>query len=178
MCHQLAFRSYFLFGEQLIYPRSTVHSFSGLTYQQATGLDENDLWNAREYRGDAQVGYKIALCQRDLAIYLGILSFGLFYAGIGRRIKAIPWYVWVSVGLIPIGLDGLSQIFSQPPINLIPYRESTPLLRTITGFLFGFFTAWFGYPVAEESMCETRQYMERKQRRATKQAESRLKASE
>jgi hypothetical protein len=45
---------------------------------------------------------------------------------------------------------------------LIPYRESTPLLRTITGFLFGFLTAWFGYPYVEESMSENRKYLESK----------------
>ena len=36
------------------------------------------------------------------------------------------------------------------------YRESTPLLRTLTGALFGFSTAWFGFPLIEESMAETR----------------------
>jgi hypothetical protein len=36
------------------------------------------------------------------------------------------------------------------------------LLRTVTGFLFGFGTAWFGYPVAGEGMRETRDYMEGK----------------
>lgn len=176
MCHQLAFRSFFIFGEQLVYPRSTVHDFHGLNYGQATGLGEDDLWSARQFLGNPQVGYKIALCERDVAIYLGILIFGLFYAVIGRRLKAIPWYVWILVGLIPIGLDGFSQLLSQPPINLLPYRESTPLLRIITGFLFGFTTAWFGYPMAEEAMRDTQQYMGKKQRRAMDQVERKLKA--
>jgi uncharacterized membrane protein len=170
MCHQLSFRSWFLFGEQTSYPRSAARQGGDLTFQQATGLAEDDLWAAREYRGDDQVGFKIALCERDIAIYLGILLFGLSYAASGRKLKAIPWYVWILIGLVPIGLDGLSQLFSQPPLNLLPYRESTPLLRTITGFLFGFVTAWFGYPVAEEAMRDTRQYMETKQHKASQQA--------
>ena len=170
MCHQLSFRSWFLFGEQPSYSRSAASDGSKLTFTQATGLAEDDLWAAREYRGDAQVGFKIALCERDVAIYLGILLFGLSYAGSGRKLKAVPWYLWVLIGLVPIGLDGLSQLLSQPPLNLLPYRESTPLLRSITGFLFGFTTAWFGYPVAEEAMRDTRQYMETKQSKASEQA--------
>jgi uncharacterized membrane protein len=84
MCHQLSFRSFFLFGEQFVYPRSTVE-FSGLSYGQATGLAEDDLWGARSFVGDAQVGYKVALCERDVAIYLGFIIFGLLFAVILRN---------------------------------------------------------------------------------------------
>ena len=51
------------------------------------------------------------------------------------------------------------QLLSQPPLGLFPYRESTPFLRVLTGFLFGFSTAWFGYPLVEQTMAETRQIM-------------------
>ena len=60
---------------------------------------------------------------------------------------------------MPIGLDGLSQLFSQPPFNFWAFRESTPYVRVLTGALFGFATAWFGYPLVEETMAETRQIM-------------------
>jgi hypothetical protein len=53
-------------------------------------------------------------------------------------------------------------MISQPPLNLLPYRESTPFLRSLTGFLFGFMTAWFGYPYVEESMADNRKYLEGK----------------
>jgi hypothetical protein len=56
-------------------------------------------------------------------------------------------------------------MFSQPPINLLAFRESTPILRVITGGLFGFFTAWFGYPMVEETMTETRRIMSVKRQR-------------
>jgi uncharacterized membrane protein len=174
MCHQLSFRSWFLFGEQSIYPRSAASDGKELTFTEATGLAETDLWAARNYRGDVHLGFKVALCERDVAIYLGILLFGLAYAMVGRKLKAMPWYWWILIGLVPIGFDGFSQLLSQPPLNLLPYRESTPLLRTITGFLFGFTTAWFGYPVAEEAMRDSRQYMETKQRKASQQAKRKM----
>jgi hypothetical protein len=47
-------------------------------------------------------------------------------------------------------------------MNFLPYRESSPFLRSLTGFLFGFSTAWFGYPMVEASMAESRKIMQRK----------------
>jgi hypothetical protein len=73
---------------------------------------------------------------------------------------------WVLIGFGPIGLDGFSQLFSQMDwpwlASLIPYRESTPFLRVLTGALFGFTTAWFSFPFMEESMAETRQFFIKK----------------
>lgn len=163
VCHQMAFRSFFIFGEQYSYPRAVAGVNIGLTYNQATGLSEESTAEAqlaaREFIGNESVGYKIALCQRDVSIYAAILLFGILYAITGRRIPAIPWYIWVLVGLIPIGLDGTTQLLSQPPFSFYTLRESTPLLRVITGGLFGLTTAWFGYPMVEQTMAETRQIM-------------------
>jgi len=170
VCHQLAYRSFFLFGEQSVYPRAAAGVDGVLTYNQATGLGEgssvDEIFTARRYTGDEQVGYKVALCERDVAIYGGILIFGLVYAATGRRWPSLPWYLWILIGMAPIALDGFSQLLSQPPINLWAFRESTPALRTLTGFLFGFSTAWFGYPMVEETMADTREVMGAKRRRA------------
>lgn len=158
-CHQLAFRSWFIFGEQSVYPRAAAGIEGLRTYEQATGFHSEDLVSARSFIGDPATGYKIALCQRDMAIYGSILLFGLIFVVTGRGIRGLPWYLWIILALVPIGLDGVGQLISQPPFNLIPYRESTPFLRTLTGFLFGFTTAWFAYPMVEESMAETRRIM-------------------
>ena len=159
VCHQFAFRSWFMFGEQTYYPRAEANISNVESYQMATGLPGGDLWAARGYVGDPKIGYKVALCERDVAIYVGILLFGLIFGLTKRRLFGIPWYFWLILGILPIGLDGFSQLLSQPPLNLIPYRESTPFLRVATGFLFGFMTAWFGYPIAEESMRDSQEYL-------------------
>jgi uncharacterized membrane protein len=74
--------------------------------------------------------------------------------------------LWILIGMAPIGLDGFSQLFSQMEwswlASILPYRESTPFLRVLTGGLFGFSTAWFAYPYMEESMSETRQFLIKK----------------
>jgi len=168
VCHQLAYRSFFLFGEQLFYPRQMAGLTGLKSYSQATGLPEinsaDAIVLARQFVGNDRVGYKVALCQRDVAIYLGILVFGFLFS-LNRNLRSLPWYIWILLGLVPIGLDGVSQIISQPPFSLIPFRESTPYLRVLTGFAFGFFTAWFGFPSVEESMADTRKILYKKKMR-------------
>jgi len=162
LCHQLAFRSFFLFGEQSFYPRSLAGVEGFVTYGEATGLNENDLIAARQFLGNETLGYKMALCQRDIAIYSAILLFGLVFAITGKKIKPLPWYLWLIIGLGPIGLDGFSQLLSQTGLGVfdwLPLRESTPFLRALTGGLFGLATAWFGFPYVEESVQENRREM-------------------
>jgi len=159
LCHQLSYRSWFLFGEQAAYPRELAGVDGLSTYSEATGLDPYDLESAISFIGNDVVGYKTAFCQRDIAIYTGILLFGLVYSLTRRRIPGLPLAAWFIIGILPIGLDGVSQILSQLPWDIIPVRESTPLLRTITGALFGISTAWFGYPIMEEAMADTRKIL-------------------
>lgn len=163
LCHQLAFRSFFMFGEQAYYPRQLAGISDVMTYGQATGLNENDINAARAFLGNETMGYKMALCQRDIAIYGAMLIFGLIFSLSGNKIKPLPWYLWILIGLGPIGLDGFSQLLSQTGwviFNWIPLRESTPLFRVVTGAAFGLTTAWFGYPFLEESILENRREME------------------
>jgi uncharacterized membrane protein len=165
LCHQLAYRSWFLFGEQAFYPRELAAVPGVLTYEQVTGLNAQDVYAGRDFLGNAQVGYKVAVCERDVAIYIAMLGFGLVYWITGKRIRSLPWYLWVAVGLIPIGIDGFSQLpsFIAGLPAWLPIRESTPFLRTVTGGLFGIMTAWYLFPLIEESMRETRRMMTRKQ---------------
>lgn len=162
LCHQYGYRSWYLFGEQPFYPREAAGLEGFTTFDEATGLNSNDIIASREFVGNETLGYKVAYCQRDIAIYGSILVFGLMFALLKRKLPPLPWYLWVFIGMAPAGLDGLSQLLSQPPFNFWAYRESTPLLRTVTGFLFGFTTAWFGYPLFEETMEEARQLLTNK----------------
>jgi uncharacterized membrane protein len=172
LCHQFGFRSFFLFGEQPYYPLAEAGIPGIRTFEEITGF--TDLHNpaafsrfqAREFTGNETVGYKMALCERDMAIYGAILLFGILYAVSGRRLKPLHWMLWILIGMVPIALDGFSQLFSQIEWtwlqSLLPYRESTPFLRVLTGALFGFATAWFAYPHLEESMADTRQFFIKK----------------
>jgi len=159
LCHQLTYRSWFLFGEQAYYPRSLAHIPGVMTYEDISGKSGDDILDARSFIGNDVVGYKVALCERDIAIYGSLLMFGLFFAVTGNRIKPVHWYLWAILGVIPIALDGLTQL-SSLLLQIFPawflQRESTPFLRTLTGGLFGLFTAWYLFPVIGETMRDTR----------------------
>ena len=172
LCHQFGFRSFFLFGEQAYYPLKEAGIDGVMTFEQATGITDVDnpvspsRLQARQLTGNETLGYKMALCERDMAIYGGILLFGIVYSLTNRRIKPLHWILWILIGMVPIGFDGFSQLFSQMEwswlASILPYRESTPFLRVLTGGLFGLATAWFAYPYMEESMSETRQFFIKK----------------
>jgi uncharacterized membrane protein len=171
LCHQFAFRSFFLFGEQPYYPLKEVGLVGIKTLDQVTGFQ--DLANpfsvsrlyARQFIGNATLGYKVAFCERDVAIYAAIVLFGLIYGLAKRRLPALHWSLWILTGIIPIAIDGFYQLFSQfnwSWLAFLPYYESTPFMRVLTGGLFGFMTAWFAFPAIEESMKDTREVLIKK----------------
>ncbi|MFQ5400564.1 MAG: DUF2085 domain-containing protein [Anaerolineae bacterium] len=189
MCHQMASRSFFLFGEQPAYPRELANTdlrpLEAYTENipEFTGVDPVN-WigffsAARQFVGNEHLGYKMALCERDIAIYGFVLIGGLLYGLLRRRfnIKPLPFLAFLIIGMGPIGLDGFSQLFGywSTPLDgsapqgfmaavqsIFPLRESTPFLRTFTGGLFGLMLVWLTYPHVDTGMRETARDLERK----------------
>jgi uncharacterized membrane protein len=165
LCHQFAFRSWFLFGEQTIYPRAAANLPGVLPYEsylsevtQVLGDRQDKTAAAFEldskyFLGDARMGYKIAICERDIGIYLALFVGGLIFSipYVRRRLRPAPIWLYILVGLGPIGLDGFSQLLSYPPFELWAVRESTPAFRLLTGVLFGLMNAWLAFPYLEQS---------------------------
>lgn len=189
MCHQMASRSFFLFGEQPAYPRElagtelvSLESYTSSLPEFATVEDGN--WAefflaARQFLGNEQMGYKMALCERDIAIYGFVLIGGLIFGFVRQRrqIRPLPLILFLIIGMGPIALDGFSQLFGYyaTPLGggeaaglqatlgaIFPLRESTPFLRTFTGALFGFMLVWLAYPHLDYSMGRTEDDLERK----------------
>jgi uncharacterized membrane protein len=111
----------------------------------------------REFVGNQQMGYKTALCERDVAIYGAIFIAGLLYSRVRYRLRPVPIWLYVLLGIAPIGIDGLSQLLGNAPFNLWPPRETLPVFRVLTGALFGLMNVWLAFPHLERSMYETRQ---------------------
>lgn len=154
-CHQLPYRSFFLFGRQVFYPLASANMDRGiLTFEEATQNTEMNFFDLKSFVGNPQMGYKVALCQRDIAIYLAIVLFCFIFLISNYRIPRLHWILWVFIGLFPIGLDGLTQLFSTIIPAIFPARESTPFLRVITGAMFGFNTAWFLFPYLDKKLKE------------------------
>ncbi len=153
MCNQLPQRSWFLFGPQFAYIAPE--------FTEWLGIDVVHDLAAQTFIGNEDMGYKIALCERCAAIYGAIFLFGLLYALGRRRLRPLPWWGYAA-GLLPMALDGGYQFLSyaityfSPNFSIISY-ESTPLMRTITGTLFGLVTIWLAYPLVQETMDEFRE---------------------
>lgn len=164
LCHQLAFRSYFLFGEQAVYPRDLAGLNYPITYEKIVGHTYVDVLEGRNILGNEYLGYKVAICERDVAMYGSFLLFGLVFHFTKRKIKPLPLWIWILLGIFPIAIDGLSQLggVGISYLEWLPMRESTPLLRTITGFLFGFLSAWYLIPILEQTISETRLVLEKR----------------
>jgi uncharacterized membrane protein len=187
-CHQFAFRSFFLFGEQPVYPReiagterrpfedyaieseSFVEIFAEearITPDQVTRADLDPFsvplqYASRRFQGDEQFGYKITLCERDIAMYTAILVGALVFRRIRRRLRPVPILIYIILGLGPIGIDGFSQLLGYPPFNLWPARETLPIFRVTTGIIFGLMNVWLGFPYLEMSFRETQEQIEEK----------------
>lgn len=150
LCHQLPYRSWFLFGMRTFYPLEAAGLENGLDFVSAFQYS-GELENSHDIIGSETLGYKIAICQRDLAMYLGLFLTGLGFLASGKKWKKIPLWAWVVFGVIPLGIDGFSQLagYLEGLPVFLPLRESTPLLRTVTGALFGIFTGLYIFPLID-----------------------------
>jgi len=154
LCHQLPFRSWFLFGEQPVYPLERA-GLDLMSYEEIAGVSSIDLLRDRTFIGNESVGYKVALCQRDVAIYGSIFLAGVAFTFLRHKLKPLPIWAWFIIGILPLALDGGSQLFTSLPFVSFPWRESTPFFRSLTGMLFGVANVWMAYPYVEEIMVDT-----------------------
>ncbi len=139
-CHQMPWRSFFIGGPQVVY-----------TYDELRTLVGPAL--TARYVGDATIGYKVAICERDVATYGIILLAGLVFGLVRRRLKPLPLWGFILL-LMPVAIDGVTQLFG--------LRESNWQLRVITGALFGLASVWLAYPYLEEGMRDVRDTVNQK----------------
>jgi len=123
VCHQLPERSYFLFGPNGVntYSRAQVIAW---------GADPAYL---RGFVGNAQVGFKAGIAERDMAIYGTFFLAGLGYGLVRRRVRGLSWRAFVLM-VLPMALDGGSHVVSE--VTRLGFRESDAWLATLTGHVF------------------------------------------
>ncbi len=150
-CHQLAYRSYFFFGAQPVYTTAQLQSALGVTNPAS------DAFYWRDFLGNPQLGFKMAWCERDAAIYTTLLLGSILFAVVRTRLKPLNWRVYLLF-IAPMAIDGFWQLFTSPIVILpfLPAHESDYLLRGITGALFGLGSVWLAYPYLEEAMRDAR----------------------
>ena len=135
LCHQLPERSFFLFGERMIYSYEELSTRLG------------GLVPAR-YIGSPEIGYKAAICERDVAIYTSMVLFGIAFGWARDRIKPLTIKQF-ALFVVPMAVDGFGQLFG--------LWTSTWLSRVITGALFGLGCVLLAYPYLHQGMTQIRQ---------------------
>ncbi len=134
LCHQLPERSFFLFGERWAYSLDQLaHTLGG------------DV--PTRYIGNAELGFKIAICERDVAIYGAALLSGLLFGALRRWLKPLSLKAF-GLLIVPMAIDGLGQLFG--------LWASTWQSRLLTGGLFGLACVWLAFPYLEQGMSDIR----------------------
>ncbi len=132
-CHQRPERSFFLGGPQGTYSAREL---------AAMGIDVDP--QARAI-GSSGAGYKVAVCERDTALYGSVFACGVAYAIFRKGMRRIRIPLWAALlFLAPLAVDGTLQ--------LLGVYESTWLLRSLTGAIFGVGPVLLTYPLLDESL--------------------------
>jgi uncharacterized membrane protein len=165
LCHQMAQRSFFLFGPQG-FQMYGVDQFpvEGNAYSIALAL--------RAFTGNPELGWKVAWSDRMVSTYGSPLLAALLYAGLRPYVKIKPMALWLFFLLmLPIGIDGFSHMLSDFAGIGQGFRDSNEWLavlthhafpasfyagdelgsfnsemRLITGLIFGFAVTWLTLP--------------------------------
>ncbi len=84
------------------------------------------------------LGYQVALCARNLAIYGSLFLGSLLFRWMRAWLPPLDWRLW-ALTMVPMAWDGGTGLFG--------LRESTWELRTLTGAIFGLGVCWFLLPL-------------------------------
>lgn len=96
---------------------------------------------------NGMIGYPFPVCSRDIGIYLAALASGLLLLFLKKSDSTeMPNPLFFILALVPIALDGGTQ--------LIGLRESTNLLRLITGGIAGFAFSFYCIPLMNRAFAK------------------------
>lgn len=91
-------------------------------------------------------GHQLGLCERNFSIYASMFVLSLVFVLSKKRLPGIPWWLWLLM-ILPMAVDGVTQ--------MLGLRESTWILRVVTGTLFGVGNIWFALPFMQKTLLET-----------------------
>jgi uncharacterized membrane protein len=144
-CHQLPQRSFFLFGEQSMYPLSQI---------QAVWQNTSDPMILRQFVGNSTMGWKVAWSDRMISFYTSIWFFALLFTITHRKIKPLSLIGFIIL-LIPMALDGGTHMLSDFSGIGNGFRDTNEWLVIITnnsfsssfytGDALGSFNSWMRF---------------------------------
>ena len=129
-CHQMAQRSFFLFGPKAMYSTAELGTLAGV------GGDPLAL---REFIGSAQLGWKVAWSDRMVSMYTSLLAFALLAWPFRKRLTPLPIWAFVLLAF-PMALDGGTHFLSDLAGLGQGFRDQNAWLAALTG---NAFPPWF-----------------------------------
>lgn len=128
LCHQMAQRSFFLFGQHNMYTLDQLPVM-------LTGNTGTDTLLLRNFRGNDVLGWKVAWSDRMVSMYAGIWLVGVVYWGASRVRPQRPISIW-RFGLLalPMVIDGSTHMISDTLDGLTTgFRYQNTWLASLTG---------------------------------------------
>jgi uncharacterized membrane protein len=122
LCHQLAERSFFLFGSKGMY---------SLNELQAAHVNVTSLLDLRQFIGTQALGWKVAWSDRMVAMFGGIWLFSLLWWPLRKRLRPIPWWL-LGMLLLPMAVDGSTHFISDLAGLGQGFRDSNAWLAVLT----------------------------------------------
>ena len=174
-CHQMAHRSFFFFGDQLMY------SPNQLTLEINTDLTANML-ALKSFYGNEAIGWKVAWSDRMVYMYGATWVASILFAWVSRRkqVHKLSWAVFIVL-MLPMTLDGVTHMLSDYSGGLFAgFRYTNDWLanltsnslpqwfyigdklgsfnswmRLVSGIGFGIAVVWMSFPLISREMFQS-----------------------
>jgi uncharacterized membrane protein len=175
-CHQLPERSFFWFGEKLMYSLGEI---------QSAWQNTSNPMILRQFIGNQSLGWKVAWSDRMISFYTSVWLFAVIWYPFRRSIKPISWWGFTLL-LLPIVVDGATHAISDFAGIGQGFRDTNTwltvltnnslsatfysgdalgsfnsLMRFITGLLAGLGIVWFAFPYIAQSQTYNQQWDEK-----------------
>lgn len=129
-CHQMAQRSFFLFGAQSMYNLDELPL--GLTDKSLS-----DMLILRGFRGDDVFGWKVAWSDRMVYMYGSLWIVSAVYWVLSRRHTWKPLRIWIAaLLLVPMAVDGITHLLSDGNGLSAGFRYDNAWLAALTNNVF------------------------------------------
>jgi len=183
LCHQLPQRSFFLFGQQTMYPLSD--------FKAIFGAETINLFALRQMIGNPEMGWKVAWSDRMVSMFTSILLFAWLWFPLRKRLPGLGWKGMVLL-VLPMAIDGFTHMvsdfagigqgirdtntwlavltnYSFPPTFYAgdALGSFNSIMRLLTGILFGLGVVWFGFPYLDDYFSEIKTQIQGKFQRAS-----------
>lgn len=183
LCHQMAQRSFFLFGDDVMYDAEQLPV-------TLTGTGDDTL-TLRRFKGTEELGWKVAWSDRMVYMYGGVWLAALIYALLRKKVRPIS-PIWFAVLLLPMVIDGGTHFLSDLSgitkgfrydntwlVSLTghAFPESfysgdgfgsfNSMMRLLSGITFGIACVWLAFPYISRSFQQSAQQMSGKLQQLT-----------